>query len=47
MSFRWLKGADPVFRTINGEETLVPCKLEGEGKHAEWVEDYRREEWAA
>lgn len=47
MSFRWLKGADPVFRTIANENVLVPCKLEGEGKHAEWVEDYRREEWAA
>jgi hypothetical protein len=42
MSFTWLKGAEPVFREIDGEETLVPCKLEGEGKHAEWIEDYGR-----
>jgi hypothetical protein len=47
MSFRWLKGADPVFRVIDGEKTLVPCKLVGEGKDAEWVEDREREQWAA
>jgi hypothetical protein len=43
MSFRWLKGADPVFRDIGGEKTLVPCKREGK----KWIEDIQREEWAA
>jgi DNA polymerase-1 len=39
MSFRWFKGAEPVFRDIDGEKTLVPCMKEGK----EWIEDYERE----
>lgn len=43
MAFRWLKGAEPVFREINGEQVLVPCKKEGR----DWIEDYEREKVAA
>jgi hypothetical protein len=43
MSFRWFKGAEPVFRDIDGEKTLVPCTKEGR----EWIEDYEREQVAA
>ena len=41
--FTWIKGAKPVFRVIDGEKTLVPCKLEGEEEHKEWVEDFARD----
>jgi hypothetical protein len=43
LSFRWLKGAEPVYRDIDGEKTLVPCMKEGK----EWIEDYQREAVAA
>jgi hypothetical protein len=38
MAFNWLKGAEPVYRDIDGEKTLVPCKKEGR----DWIEDYER-----
>jgi len=38
MCFTWKKGAAPVFREINGEQVLVPCKKEGK----EWIEDFSR-----
>lgn len=43
LCFTWLKGAKPIHREINGKEVLVPCLLEGEGKDAEWLEDYARD----
>lgn len=43
LAFRWLKGAKPVFRVINGEKTLVPCQKEGKA----WIEDYGEDRMAA